>query len=52
MNESVKGNKSRDITKIKNFLKSLGFICNSNSSAQNLIYTKHKDVVIIKNSKK
>lgn len=38
-----------DIEKIKNFLLGLGFVCNSYSSSQNLIYSKNGDIIIIKN---
>jgi len=41
-----------DIAKIKRYLITLGFVCNSNPSAQNLIYNKKEDTVIIKNRKK
>ena len=41
-----------DFEKIKDFLIELGFICQSQSSSQNLIYSKKGDVVIIKNNNK
>ena len=40
------------IEKIRNFLAELGFVCNSDPSAQNLIYSKNGETVIIKNNKK
>jgi len=40
-----------DMKQIKNFLAGLGFICNSSSSAQHLIYSKNGEVVMIKNRK-
>jgi len=42
--------KSGDIEKIKNFLVGLGFVCNSDPSAQHLIYSKDGEAVVIKNS--
>ena len=39
-----------DIEKIKNFLVGLGFVCNSDPSAQHLIYSKDGEAVVIKNS--
>jgi len=41
-----------DIEKIKNFLLGLGFVCDSYSSSQNLIYSKKGDIIIIKNNEK
>ena len=41
-----------DIEKIKNFLVRLGFVCNSDPSAQYLIYSKDGETVIIKNNKR
>jgi len=43
-------NKSEDIEKIKQYLKNLGFICKSYPTAQNLIYSKNNEVIIIKNN--
>jgi hypothetical protein len=40
-----------DIEKIKNFLTKLGFVCSSYPSAQQLIYSKNGEIVIIKNNK-
>ena len=48
----IKNKKLNDIEKIKNFLIKLGFINNSSQSAQNLIYSKNMELVMIKNSKK
>jgi hypothetical protein len=42
---------SKDIEKVKRFLEGLGFLCNSCSSAQHLVYSKNVDVIIIKNNK-
>ncbi len=42
-------NQGSDIEKIKNFLVSLGFICNSYPSAKHLIYSKDGETVVIKN---
>jgi hypothetical protein len=49
-NQSEK--ETQDGEKIKKFLIGLGFICNSYPSAQNIIYSKNKDVVIVKNNEK
>jgi len=43
------GKELSDVEKIKNYLIGLGFICRSQSSSQNLIYSKKGDVIIIKN---
>ena len=42
---------SKDVEAIKKFLIGLGFVCNSNPSAQNLVFCKNKEVVIIKNER-
>jgi predicted lactoylglutathione lyase len=39
---------SNDLVKIRKFLNKLGFVCNSDPSAQNLIYSKNGDIIIIK----
>jgi len=52
MKKTGKNKKLNDIEKIKNFLLKLGFICSSSASSQNLIYSKDREVVMIKNSKK
>jgi len=39
---------SEDLIKIRKFLEGLGFICNSDPSAQNLIYSKNNDIIILK----
>jgi hypothetical protein len=44
--------KSDDIEKITKFLVGLGFVCNSYPSAENLIFLKNKEKVIIKNNSK
>ena len=41
-----------DVDKIKQFLMDLGFECNSFPSAQNLIYAKDGETIIIKNNMK
>ena len=41
-----------DVEKIKHFLVGLGFVCNSYASAQHLIYSKNKEIIIIKNNEK
>jgi hypothetical protein len=51
MNKTMDKKKLNDIEKIKNFLIRLGFVCSSYQSAQNLIYSKNGETVIIKNSK-
>ena len=43
--------KSGDIEKVKDFLMGLGFMCTSYPSAQNLIYSKAGETVIIENDK-
>jgi len=45
-------NNENDIDRVKNFLKTLGFVCSSYPSAQHLIYTKENNTVIIKNNNK
>ena len=50
--ESLIDDKKNDIGNVKKCLVELGFVCNSYPSAQQLIYTKNNEVVIIKNSKK
>lgn len=39
-----------DIDKIKNFLVKLGFVCNSYPTAQQLIYSKDGETILIKNN--
>ncbi len=51
MKDDTAKEEDSDIGKIKEFLLELGFICKSYPSAQNLIYTKSGDIVIIKNNK-
>ena len=41
-----------DIEKVKEYILDLGFVCNSDQSAQNLVYSKNKELVIIKNNNK
>ena len=45
--ENIEGS---DIKKIKNFLEKLGFICNSDPSAQHLVYSKNGETIIIRNN--
>jgi predicted lactoylglutathione lyase len=40
-----------EIEKIKNFLLSLGFISNSDSSSDNKIFSKNGNVIIIKENR-
>lgn len=40
-----------DVEKVKKYLLELGFACNSNSSAQQLIYSKNNEVILIKNNR-
>lgn len=40
-----------DTKKIKKYLEKMGYVCTSSPSAQNIVYSKNKEVVIIKNSK-
>ena len=51
MKDNLEKNDTKDIEKIKIFLKTLGFVCSSDLSAQHRIYTKSGDTVVIKNSK-
>jgi hypothetical protein len=39
---------SSDIEKIKKFLLELNFICHSQPSSQNQIFSKEEDIIIIK----
>ena len=41
-------NESSEIKKIRKFLDGLGFTCSSYPSAQNLVYSKNGDTIIIK----
>ena len=52
MEKSVDKSELNDIDKVKKFLLGLNFICQSEPSSQNLIYSKKGNIVIIKNSKK
>ncbi len=52
MKNTSKKNDLSDIEKIKNFLLGLGFVCDSYSSSQNLIYSKKGNIIIIKNNNK
>ena len=52
MNQDTEKNNTNDIEKIKEYILGLGFICNSTPNAQNLIYSKKGDLVIIKNKEK
>jgi hypothetical protein len=49
MNDKDGINDTNTIEKVKNFLIDLGFVSNSDPSAQHLIYTKGGETVIIKN---
>jgi len=48
----MKVKKEESIEKIKNYILDLGFVCNSDPSAQNLVYSKNEELVIIKNNNK
>ena len=50
MKNSDKKIEKNDIEKVKKYLLGLGFICNSYPSAQQLIYSKNEQVIIIKNN--
>ena len=52
MENSKEKKETDEIKKIKKFLLGLGFICNSSPNAQHLIYSKKRDVIIIKNKRK
>ena len=49
MKNKNKNKQKDDIERIKDFLINLGFICNSFESAEHLIYSKKKNVIIIRN---
>jgi hypothetical protein len=51
MKKAMEKKQLNDIEKIKSFLIKLGFVCNSYQSAQQLIYSKNGETVIIKNNK-
>ena len=48
MKSSNRNLESNDIKEIRKFLDGLGFVCNSYPLAQNLIYSKNRDTIIIK----
>ncbi len=50
MNDKGEIKDTNTIEKVKNFLIDLGFVSNSDPSAQHLIYTKDGETVVIKNS--
>ena len=52
MKNSSQKSGTNDIEKIKDFLVKLGFICNSFPSAENLIYVKGKERIIVTNDVK
>jgi hypothetical protein len=41
-----------DVEKIKNFLMKMGFVCKSYPTAQNLVYSKDGETIIIRNNGK
>ena len=51
MKDSGEEKEVEDIVKVKDFLVELGFACNSYPSAQNTLYSKNGDIIIIKNNK-
>jgi len=48
MKISTEKNELSDIDKIKKFLTGLNFICYSQPSSRNQIYSKKEDIIIIK----
>jgi hypothetical protein len=52
MKKSIGDKGLSDIEKINNYLISLGFICQSQSSSQNQIYSKNGNVIIVSNNKR
>jgi hypothetical protein len=52
METSIGSRGLSDIKKINNYLISLGFICKSQPSSQNQIYSKNGNVIIVRNNKK
>jgi hypothetical protein len=52
MEKGKQKNQESDIEKIKIFLINLGFVLNSYPSADNLIYSKDGETVVIKNRQK
>ena len=51
VNDMNKSGEKNDTEKIKKYLEKLGYVCDSSPSAQNIVYSKNKEVVIIKNNK-
>ena len=49
MKNCIGKKETKDIKGLKNYLSNQGFVCNSHPSAQQLIYSKDNDVIIIKN---
>lgn len=52
MNQIDETEPVNDKQRIEQLLVELGFTCNSSPSAQNMIYTKDGEVIMIKNTKK
>jgi hypothetical protein len=50
MNDKEEIKDKNIIEEVKNFLINLGFVSNSDPSAQHLIFTKDGETVVIKNS--
>ena len=48
MEKDIDDRNLSDNEKIKNFLIDLGFICQSQPSSENLIYSKKEDIIIMK----
>lgn len=43
---------NENIEKVKEYILNLGFVCNSDPSAQNLVYSKNEELLITKNNNK
>jgi len=52
MEKYIRNKGLSDIEKISNYLISLGFICQSQPSSQNQIYSKNGNVIIVRNNKR
>ena len=50
--DNMNAEEKKDVETIKKCLIGLGFVCNSIPSAQNLVFYKNNEVVIIKNCEK
>ena len=52
MNNTAEQKEIDDMKNVEKFLVEFGFVCSSSPSAQNKIYLKNGDVIMIKNNKK